>query len=161
MWTKRIILFNFTRLNVILPLENQHRGACILACVRSSTTPPQKFYITVLGHTYPSMLSVRESIYIIPVLSSSSICMLDHFTGVEKKCWNNHKMLIPIEQNIKYFFNYVTWSGKNSWRNGPNNMIPNPSGSNLFFMRFILWGGGEKKEKQWIPKEKKLMFLIS
>lgn len=40
-------------------------------------------------------------------------------------------------------------------------MIPNPSGSNLFFMRFILWGGGEKKEKQWIPKEKKLIFLIS
>lgn len=35
-------------------------------------------------------------------------------------------------------------------------MIPNPSGSNLFFMRFILWG--EKKENQWIPMEKKAYF---
>lgn len=32
-------------------------------------------------------------------------------------------------------------------------MIPNPSGSNLFFMIFILWGE-KKKEKYWIPKEK-------
>lgn len=38
-------------------------------------------------------------------------------------------------------------------------MIPNPSGSNLFFIRFILWE--EKKKKQWIPKGKKLIFLLS
>lgn len=34
-------------------------------------------------------------------------------------------------------------------------MIPNPSGSNLFFMRFILWG--EKKETV-DTKEKKAYF---
>lgn len=39
-------------------------------------------------------------------------------------------------------------------------MIPNPSGSNLFFMRFILWEE-KKKKKQWIPKGKKLIFLLS
>lgn len=38
-------------------------------------------------------------------------------------------------------------------------MIPNPSGSNLFFMRFILWR--EKKEKQWIPQEKKKAYFSS
>lgn len=51
-------------------------------------------------------------------------------------------MIIPIR--TAYYI-------RKNCESGPNKYDSNPSGSNLFFMDLYL----EKKEKQWIPQEKK------